>query len=269
MKFRIQIPSGKLSPFVKHYWMLETCISNQSEYIHRIVPNGLFELTFYLNGMPVSADSSRHIFCNSQFTGQLKDYFDIKINGNLSLFSVYFKPQGLCMFLDIPLKELYNQVIPLSYFFKKDSERLEEELQKSNSFEDRIIITERFLINRIRQSKNNYEFKRINHCIELINYKKGLVNIGQLASNCCLSRKQFERTFSDKIGTSPKQFIKIVRFQNAVHERSVHQGISLTELAYKCGYYDQSHMVADFVSLSGLTPKLYFKNCESFSDYHQ
>lgn len=35
-----------------------------------------------------------------------------------------------------------------------------------------------------------------------------------------------------------------------------------------CGYFDQSHMINDFKTLSGITPKDYFsENGDFFSDY--
>ena len=267
MTYTIKKPSKVLAPYIKHYWMLETPVSSYPEYVQRIVPNGLFELTFYLGDKPVFVDHSKYTSFDLQFTGQLKNYFDIKISGSLSLFSVYFKPQGLSAFLDIPLKEIYNEVIPFHYLFRTGSERLKEALHQSASFTDRVDVTERFLIDQIRKRKNHYRFDRVNHCIEAINSKKGEVKIDQLASDCCLSRKQLERTFSDHIGVSPKQFIKIVRFQRAIYCRSIDQDVSLTELAYKCGYYDQSHMINDFITLSGLTPRQYFEECEPYSDY--
>jgi len=33
----------------------------------------------------------------------------------------------------------------------------------------------------------------------------------------------------------------------------------MTQLAFDNGYYDQSHFIHDFKSLTGLTPKAFFK----------
>ncbi|MBO9660186.1 MAG: helix-turn-helix domain-containing protein [Chitinophagaceae bacterium] len=34
---------------------------------------------------------------------------------------------------------------------------------------------------------------------------------------------------------------------------------TLTEIAYQCGYYDQSHFIHDFKEFSGYHPRHYFK----------
>jgi transcriptional regulator GlxA family with amidase domain len=121
----------------------------------------------------------------------------------------------------------------------------------------------------LQKRKYEVNFERINQSLKMINRTKGFVDISFLASEACLSRKQFERTFLNLIGTAPRQFLKVVRFQNAINEKSKNKKISLTNLTYCCGYYDQSHMVNDFNKLSGMSPKQYFNECEPYSDYFQ
>jgi AraC-like DNA-binding protein len=52
-----------------------------------------------------------------------------------------------------------------------------------------------------------------------------------------------------------------------LREKHCNKSINLTELAYTCGYYDQSHMINDYKLLSGKTPAQYFSECEPYSDY--
>ncbi len=267
MDYNISKPSVFLSQYVKHYWSLENCVPEGKEYVQRIVPNGLFELILYTDSKPRASDPQKTIGDNILLTGQLKSYHDLKVTGNLSLFAIYFLPHGLSMFLDLPIKEIFNHSVPLKLIIKDTVDQLENELLSAKTFEQRILIAERFLINQICKNERKYNYERIRHVVDLINQAKGVLDIDGLVSRSFLSRKQFERTFIDSIGTTPKQFLKIVRFQNAIYEKSKNPGLSLTELAHKCGYFDQSHMINDFKTLSGLTPKSYFKNEGVFSDY--
>lgn len=267
MDYTISKPSPFLAQYVKQYWSLESCIPKGSEHIQRIVPSGLFELIFYFKDKPQSSVTSKTINDNVILTGQLKTYHDLKVTGNLSLFAIYFLPHGLSMFLDLPIKELFNCSIPLNLIIKDKVNQLEDELYATESFEQRISIAEKFLLNQIQKNEEKYSYERIRSIINHINRSKGVVEIEELASSSFLSRKQFERTFADFVGSTPKQFLKIVRFQNAIYEKSKNTGLSLTELAYKCGYFDQSHMISDFKSLSGITPGNYFENKDVFSDY--
>lgn len=269
MNYKISKPSGTLSGYVKHFWAMENCMPRGNVHVQRIVPNGLFELIFYLGDKPEPVDTNKSISEKTVITGQLKEYYDLTIRGDLSLFSIIFQPHGLSIFFDLPLSELYNQNVPLRFLIKNAVDELESKLLEADTFSSRIEIVENFLIHRLVKSRKKYHLSRIKSSIDTINREKGLVSIDHLAYEACLSRKQYERIFSELIGTTPKQFLKIVRFQSTIHEKSISTALSLTELSYQCGYYDQSHMVNEFSKLSGMTPSQYFKDCEPYSDYFQ
>ena len=256
-----------LSQYVKQYWSLESCMPSEEDHFQRVVPNGLFEMIFYFGNKPETTDPNKPINDNIILTGQLKNYHDLKVTGNLSVFAIYFLPHGLSMFLDLAIKEIFNYSIPLRLIIKDKVNQLEDDLSTAETFAQRIAIAENFLITQIRKNEKKYKYDRIRNVINHINQAKGIIAIEELASKTFLSRKQFERTFSDFIGTSPKQFLKIVRFQNAIYEKSQNTQLNLTELAHNCGYFDQAHMTNDFKTLSGITPKHYFENEDFFSDY--
>ncbi len=267
MIYNISNPSVILSQFVKHYWCLENCIPYGETHVHRIVPSGLLELIFYQDEKPVASVKEKAINESTMITGQLNDYYDLKITGKVSLFSIIFQPHGLSAFLNIPLEYLFNQTIPLKFVFGNAVDELETKLFEAKTFAKRIMLIEDYLLKLLQKKGLKHNFKRINNTIGTINQSRGGVGIEQLASEACLGRKQFERTFAEHIGTSPKQFLRIVRFQNAIDIKSKDKKINLTDLTYQCGYYDQAHMINDFQKLSGMSPKQYFGLYEPYSDY--
>jgi transcriptional regulator GlxA family with amidase domain len=173
------------------------------------------------------------------------------------------------MFFDIPLNELYNQNVPLKFLIRQDANAMEAQLFEADSFHERTKVAESYLLMLLRKKKNACNFNRIEHSMHLINASKGMVSIDYLASEACFSRKQFERVFSQYIGATPKQFLKIIRFQHAIDLKSKNANANLADLTYGCGYYDQSHMTNEFQRLSGMTPKQYFDTCKPYSDYFQ
>ena len=269
MSFSLFKPSTFLSQYVKHYWSLENCSPPGMEYSHRVVPSGLFELIFYLKDRPRTDDSRKSISDRILVTGQLKDYYNMQIGGELSLFSINFHPHGLAMFLDIPLNELFEHTVPLRLLVKDRVNKLEDELLNTENDLERITITENFLMDTMHKSETVRNYDRIRHSINKINLSRGILDIESLVSDTFLSRKQFERTFSAIIGATPKQFLRVVRFQHAIYIRSKDPALNLTELAHECGYFDQAHMIHDFKRFSGVTPKKFFANAEPFSDYFE
>jgi AraC-like DNA-binding protein len=62
--------------------------------------------------------------------------------------------------------------------------------------------------------------------------------------------------FREQIGTTPKVYARLHRFQHAI-ERIRAGGGRLADIALDTGYYDQAHFADEFRELSGLTPKGY------------
>lgn len=88
-----------------------------------------------------------------------------------------------------------------------------------------------------------------------------------LEDTACLGKKHFERVFSSFTGYNPKQFVKIVRFQSALLNYQLKPNLSMSDLAFLCGYYDVSHFVNDFKSFTNRTPKLFFQTIPIESEY--
>lgn len=269
MNYQLTRPSPSLTGVVRHYWMLDNCLPQGEEHVQRIVPNGLTELVFYHSTRPQISGPNAPAMDSGMISGQMQHYYDLKVTGHLSLFAVTFQPQGLSRLLNIPVSELHNLSIPLRFLFRDFYTSLEDQIHDAITFKGRIQCVENFLMKRISESSMKYNSERINGSLRLINQSKGLISIETLASAACCSRRQYERIFTESIGTSPARFLRTVRFQWAIHARSRQPESTLTSLAYDCGFADQSHMCNEFVRLSGMTPGQFFGECEPFSDYFQ
>lgn len=267
MSLHIARPSALLSPFIKQYWAVENFVPYGEKFIHRIIPSGLIELTFYLGDRPLASDQNKNLEAATVVSGHQKRFYEVEVTGTLSMFSVTFLPYGAMMFFDLPLNELFDQNVPLKYLLKNETSKLEDQLSKIESFEGKIRVVEQFLVHRLSRNFKEFEINRMCTIIDHINKFQANLAVDTLAGIACLSRKQFERTFNQFIGTSPKQFLKTIRFQNSIYQKQLKAVSNLTDLAYETGYYDQSHMIADFRSLAGMTPRQFFAECAPYSDY--
>lgn len=268
MSFLCAKPSELLSPYISQYWIIENCIPKGKSHIQRIVPSGLMELSFYLGDRPKVLNSKSELPENTLLSGQRNTHYDLLISGKLSIFSVTFKPQGVRMFFNLPLIELFNQNIPLCFIEKEAVQKVENDLLQSLNFGDKIKATEEYLLRQLQKNGYDQNERRIKDSIRIINQSKGVISVEELASRACLSEKQYSRIIKDYVGISPKQFLRIIRFQHAIYKKQNKPNISLTNLAYDCGYFDQSHMISDFKDLSGKAPKQFFSDCEKpYSDY--
>ena len=65
--------------------------------------------------------------------------------------------------------------------------------------------------------------------------------------------------FREHVGLPPKQLARIVRFHRAAKMVQPGRMGCWTEIALKCGYYDQAHFNRDFREFAGATPGAYLQ----------
>ncbi|PKQ66696.1 hypothetical protein BZG01_10510 [Labilibaculum manganireducens] len=269
MSIEIAKPSQILQPYIKQYWCIENVLLNGEHHIQRVIPSGLPELTLYLGNRPKIIGYKNDFEDNFILSGHQKGFYDLQIENKLSVFSIVFQPQGLMVFFRLPLTELYNESIPLKYLNEKLEQEILSKLTNEHSFEKRIQIIESYFIELLKEGYNRFEFARINHAINMIRLSQGKVSIENLASEICLSRKQFERKFSYLIGTTPKKYLRTVRLQLSLYLKSRNENLNITDLAYESGHYDQAHFINEFKIHTGFTPKQYFDSNAAYSDFFE
>lgn len=260
-------PSEVLAPFIKRFWAIENILDKGDHCIQRIIPTGFSELMLYFTPRPKVLDYNKYLTDNAALYGQHNEYYDIELEGSLSVFSVVFQPQGVMQFFKFPLNEICNRNIPLHDASGPIAKELEQKMEEAGTFRKRVDIAENFFLGLLRNSFDNFGYRRMSHVIEMIRKRQGNISIDQMASEACLGRKQFERVFTGCIGTTPKQYLRIIRFQLAIFQKQLDDKLNMTELSYKCGYSDQAHFINEFKALSGLTPKMFFRENGACSDF--
>ena len=269
MSVHFASPSKVLAQYIKRYWAIENSLDKGEKCVQRITPTGLSELLMYFTPSPKILTCNKNISDNVALYGHQNDFYDMELTGDLSVFSIVFQPQGLMRFFKFPLYEICNQNIPLKHLIGQAGRNLEEKMYEATTFHQRVNIVETYLWNLLKSDYADYEFRRMNHVVELIKQTYGNITISQMASEACLCRRQFERVFAEHIGITPKQYLKIIRFQYAIFQKQQNANLDMIELSYKSGYFDQSHFINDFKSLCGLTPNQYFTENEACSDFFE
>lgn len=79
------------------------------------------------------------------------------------------------------------------------------------------------------------------------------VNI--VATDLGVSERHLRRVFREAVGVSPKEFARLVRFNRALRAAHEDDGESWAGIAAAAGYYDQAHLIGEFHSISGVTPR--------------
>lgn len=72
-----------------------------------------------------------------------------------------------------------------------------------------------------------------------------------------LSHSRFLRLFRDEVGLPPKLFCRIWRLQRLLRAIDHRRRVAWAEVALRCGYFDQPHLIHDFRAFAGLSPRAY------------
>lgn len=85
--------------------------------------------------------------------------------------------------------------------------------------------------------------------------KLSRANVHSVAVELGVSERQLRRVFHEVVGVSPKTFAKLTRFRRAVHAARQRDSAGWASIATAAGYYDQAHLIAEFRTIAGVTPR--------------
>lgn len=259
MIHKIIKPSEMLRPYIRGYHVMESDEKDKFLPKRRIYTYGCVVLVFHY-GYPSffhERNKSAYIEPRTVVCGPQTNYYDLALAGKTGMILVIFQPFGAGMFFRMPINEIVNQNIAFDLFVNKEAGKIEDKILHAGSVRERIKLIDDFLLERL--IKNNRNSDRISAAFAILHHCHERVTVKQMAASSCLSIKQFERNFPAFVGLSPKQYLRIARFQKAIQLRNSEHFDNYTGLAYDCGYFDQSHFIHDFKIITDLSPKEFFR----------
>ena len=174
--------------------------------------------------------------------------------GNIKEICIYFKPLGLNVFLKKQLASYshssFDPFIPFSDYENKMKEIL--------NTENKTLLIEN--LETYWSSKMiGFYHPFLSNAISRINENPKITTL-ELANEFNVSQKTLIFQFKKHLCKTPSEYKKILRFRKALTEiQESNKKTKLTELSYIVEFFDQSHMVSNFKSLTGYTPKAFFK----------
>jgi AraC-like DNA-binding protein len=161
-----------------------------------------------------------------------------------------FSPVGAHLLWRTPMHELAGRVVGLDALFGLAGLLLWEALAGARGWEERFALLDDFLLERLDDALS--PVPSVTRALGRLRASGGTVRVGELASEIGCSRRHLVEGFHEQVGVSPKLLGRILRFQRAVS--LVGSGPGWAEIAVRCGYYDQAHMVRDFQQFAGASP---------------
>lgn len=234
-------PTEKLSHLVDCFWLFT---SNDCIEEFKVLPDACTDLIVDLN--------QGQGFVSGTMTG-----FQVRrLSAQANLMGVRFKTEHFAALSLLPMREFRDLRIEAGQVFP--SLRLEplKRLNELYSVRQRIQVMEAFIGSMIEDQGRKPDLMAISAATR-IRRSKGNIRINELAALHKMSIRQLQRRFKMGLGISLKEFAGIVRFCHAKNTVASSAKKSLLEIAFDAGFYDHSHMNAEFRRLAGESPSFF------------
>jgi AraC-like DNA-binding protein len=219
----------------------------------RVLPDGSTCLVFQREGTVLhSADANGRPWAMNSVSGPRGGPLDIHLDPGGRIFIVQLEPAGARRVLGVSMSLLADRFEPLDAVTGPVASRLVDCVLGVGDERACVCAIERWLEDRIRAGADTCLVTEA--AVQEIARMAGGVRIGDLAGRVNLSRRQLGRIMKERLGSSPKLFARISRFDKAVQMGRFRPRLSWSRLAFEAGYADQAHMIREFAALGGIRP---------------
>lgn len=254
------LPQPLLQDFVRKYQVFRFCFDkNQTPPPKFHAPRPEQSITFYLK------EPQKYSLLNQN---QVFEYPRCVINGVYTMpiyrhgasdfmaIKVVLMPTAFYRLLRFPMLELSNSFIDSELIWGHHIKQIVEQLQSLDSLPEMIAVIDSFLINLVK--KNVKPLLPFDKASNFMLSAKSDYSIDWLANQSCLSKRQFIRKFQECVGTNPKTFNRIIRFDKAFRIRNQYPNADWLEVAVAAGYHDYQHLSKEFQDFTLLVPPTFY-----------
>ena len=259
-------PHPSLARHIDYYWFASGAPTQAKV---QIVPSGTLEIVFNLEGDETRicdrADPMRIArYSGAVVSGAQSSYFVIDVQPRASIIGVHFRPGGASALLGVPPGALTDEHANLEAIWGMRASELRERLCAARD----VAWSFRILDSALRRRLSSTARPRGEVSFALRALMRTNARVERVAKDVELSHRRLIEIFAAEVGVAPKVFGRIGRFQRALTLAKREARLDWPQLALSCGYFDQPHLIREFVSLSGLAPTELLQRSAAVEGHH-
>src|SRR5262245_37870927 len=249
-------PGAALRPFVETLWA-----SSDEARVRRprelMMPAGTMHIVFRLSDAPIRifagvADPTGRDLGFAVVGGARSSAYVRDAAPTGTVVGAELKPGAAEALLGASSEELAETHTPLIDLWGSAARTAREQLGDARSLDDGVHVLEGLLAARLPAAL------RIRPVVTM--------SFGRLAMGAPVravvmesgySHRGFVAMFRRFVGTGPKTFARLLRFQRALAAMAAHPRASLADVAFTAGYSDQPHLNREFAALATISPGQY------------
>jgi AraC-like DNA-binding protein len=256
MIFSCIAPSPVLRDFIRDYLIAHFRFDPEKSIPHkRYAPKPEQGITFFVRGRPSMVDpltGEGRVAPPVAIFGQQMKRCNVHLEAEFLMFRVHFQPGALFRLLNVPLYEFGEEYFDAELVLSREVRDVSERLAIAQSYIEMVGVIEAYLVRSV--ARTTQKALPVDRAAVRLTMDPQHLSLDRLARQACLSPRQFNRKFTERMGVGPKLYGRLIRFQRAYLLKVAHPTIAWPAVALQCGYTDYQHMVRDFKQFTNTIP---------------
>ena len=227
--------------------------------IERVVPTGHAFVIFELDGMLRHTFDNESLEPNADFSkawvsGVHQRYLSISAHDDSEMFVIQFKSFGAFPFLHVPMVEIADRVVEGGSVLNGELLDLRDELKALASTEEKFQLAMDWL-----RSRYDEKLAPPRGIVDIVGKLQSspAAKLREIAQGYTGTQKHLISQFRKYVGLTPKQYQRVLRFNDVFTQMQQDHVLRWTDIAHRCGFSDQSHFIKEFKTFSGFNPETF------------
>ena len=257
-------PLPELRPYVSCFWEGDFNLTRSPLLTQRVVPNGYVEIIIHTTPVHCSLFKGLDWSPSPDYAivGLHTEPYVVKFNEQVRVFGLRLKPEGIFNLFGVPSSNFNSTYEDMESVLGADFGDLCNRLCEAPNWKTSVALTSDYLLRSLR--KKSIDLNYVNRAAEIIRTRGGAIVMDELSDEVCISRRQLEREFSNKLGITPKHYMRLLRVNEVHRQLMLKNELNLLDVSYFCGYADQAHFIREFKSFTGYSPKIFLRKRHEF-----
>ena len=247
-----RLPPQDLTPWIRHFWMVSWDLRGLDPYRPATLPHPNVHVVFEEGASRV------HGVDTGKFVRLLE--------GKSQVFGIKFRPGGFRPVLGKPLATITDRTLPARLLLGPAAEQLEALTAQASSEAPLVEAAGRWL--RSILPPPDPAIAEVDQLVTRILEDPGILTVDALVSRTGIGKRSLQRIFREYVGVSPKWVIRRYRLHELVERLNTGVRLNWSQVALDLGYFDQAHLVNDFRSVTGYSPREYQRWLQSATLSH-
>jgi AraC-like DNA-binding protein len=189
--------------------------------------------------------------------GQQVSRCNVNLAPEFLMFRVHFQPGALYRVLNVPLYEVSRGYFDAELVLNREVREVSERLAGARSYAEMVTVVEDYLLRSVSRVKQ--DLHPVDKATRCLTADPARFSLDWMADQACLSPRQLNRRFTDRMGVGPKFYSRLVRFYRAYRFKGANPTADWLTVAVRFGYTDYQHLAKDFRQFAQATPNMWIR----------